>query len=151
MAIRVTTPLQLPSSAKESQFTDARGTVTNVAGGEGANGNYLSSEGKEGDQVWGTRGRWMKLYGHLGSESVDLVMIDHPKNPGYPTHWHARNYGLFAANTLGQKALSNGKLELNYKLAKGESTYFRYRILVHCGPTLSLDQIEAQCAEFSKK
>ncbi len=36
-------------------------------------------------------------------------------------HWHARDYGLFAGNTLGQKVFSKGKLELNYKLAKGES------------------------------
>ena len=151
VAIRVTTPLQLPSSIKKSKFTDSRGTVTEVVGGEGANGNYLSSEGKEGDDVWGTRGKWMKLYGHFGNENIDLVIIDHPKNPGYPTHWHARNYGLFAANTLGQKALSNGKLELNYRLAKGESTHFNYRILVNCGPTLSKGQIEARFEEFSKK
>jgi hypothetical protein len=152
MAIRVTTPLQLPSSAKDSQFADARGTVTRVTGSQGANGNYLSSEGKEGDAVWGTRARWVKLYGHFGAEPAEIVMIDHPRNPGYPTHWHARNYGLFAANTLGQKALSEGKLEeLNVRLAKDESTYFRYRILVNCGPALSVDQIEARFAEFSKK
>ncbi len=152
MAIRVTTPLQLPSSAKDSQFTDARGTVTRVTGGQGANGNYLSSEGKEGDAVWGTRARWMKLYGHFGTEPVEIIVIDHPKNPGYPTHWHARNYGLFAANALGQKALSEGKLgELNYKLVKDESTYFRYRILVNCGPALSADQIETRFVGFSTK
>jgi hypothetical protein len=149
MAIRVTTPLQLPSSVKKSTFTDAHGVTTEVAGGEGANGNYLSSEGKEGDGVWGTRARWMKLYGRFGDENVDVVMIDHPKNPGYPTHWHARNYGLFAANTLGQKALSDGKLELNYRLAKGESGHFNYRILIGCGPTLSVDKIEAAFKEFA--
>ena len=48
-------------------------------------------------------------------------MIDHPKNPGYPTYWHARGYGLFAANPLGQKAFSNGKETLNLTLEPGQS------------------------------
>jgi hypothetical protein len=47
-----------------------------------------------------------------------VILIDHPQNPGYPTYWHARGYGLFAANTLGQAALSNGKDELNFQLKK---------------------------------
>ena len=106
--------------------------------------------GKEGDDVWGTRAKWVKLYGTFGDENADIVIIDHPENPGYPTHWHARNYGLFAGNTLGQKIFSEGKLELNYKLAKGESGQFNYRILINCGPTLSAEQIEAKFQEFSK-
>ena len=150
IAVRVTTALQLPSSVKKKSFKDAQGVVTEVAGAQGAHGNYLSSEGKEGDDVWGTRAKWVKLYGTFGDESVDSVIIDHPENPGYPTHWHARNYGLFAGNTLGPKIFSEGKLELNYKLAKGESGQFNYRILINCGPTLSAEQIEAKFQEFSK-
>jgi hypothetical protein len=60
-------------------------------------------------------------------------MIDHPQNPGYPTYWHARNYGLFAANPLGQKVFSNGKTILNFKLPKGQSVIFRYKILIASG------------------
>jgi len=150
IAIRVTTPLQLPSSIKKKKFTDDHGVVTEVVGGEGANGDYLSSEGKTGDAVWGTRAKWVKLFGKFGDENADVVIIDHPKNPGYPTHWHARNYGLFAGNTLGQKVFSKGKLELNYKLAQGESTNFNYRILINGGPTLSEDKIEAQFKDFAK-
>ena len=62
---------------------------------------YPSSEGKKGDAVWGTRGRWTMLAGTVGGEPVTIAMLDHPKNPGYPTYWHARGYGLFAANPLG--------------------------------------------------
>jgi hypothetical protein len=57
-------------------------------------------------------------------------MIDHPKNVGYPAYWHARGYGLFAVNPLGMKALSDGKETLNFKLKKGESTTFRYRLVI---------------------
>jgi hypothetical protein len=150
IAIRVTTPLQLPSSIKKNTFTDDHGVKTEVVGGKGANGDYLSSEGKTGDAVWGTRAKWVKLYGKFGNENADIVIIDHPKNPGYPTHWHARNYGLFAGNTLGQKVFSKGKLALNYKLAEGESTNFNYRVLINCGPTLSKESIEAQFKDFAK-
>jgi hypothetical protein len=49
---------------------------------------------------------------------------------GYPTYWHARGYGLFAANPLGQNVFSEGKESLNYLLNPGESVTFDYRILV---------------------
>src|SRR3989442_11814525 len=42
--------------------------------------------------------------------------------------WHARGYGLFAANPLGRKAFTNGKEQLNFRLGPGESTTFRHRI-----------------------
>ncbi len=149
IAVRVTTPLQLPSSKKKKTFTDEHGVKTEVIGGKGANGKYLSSEGKEDNAVWGTRARWVKLYGSFEDENADIVIIDHPENPGYPMHWHARDYGLFAGNTLGQKVFSKGKLELNFKLAQGQSTHFNYRILVSNGPTLSKEQIEEKFEEFS--
>ena len=49
-----------------------------------------------------------------------LLILDHPKNPGYPTHWHARGYGLFAANPLGAKVFSDGKDQLNLHAREGE-------------------------------
>ena len=72
----------------------------------------------------------MKLSSEINGEPVSLVIIDHPSNVGYPTYWHARDYGLFAANTLGQKIFSEGKNELNFSLKKGESVTFKYRLVV---------------------
>lgn len=77
-------------------------------------------------------------------------MIDHPQNPGYPTYWHARNYGLFAANPLGQKVFSNGKTILNFKLPKGESVVFKYKIVIAAGKNrLSNTAIEQLAQEFA--
>jgi hypothetical protein len=76
-------------------------------------------------------------------------MVDHPKNPGYPTYWHARGYGLFAANPLGQAALSNGKETLNYRLAPKASTTFRHLLLVLPGP-FSRERAEQAAASFAK-
>ena len=86
-----------------------------------------------GDSAWGTRGNWCMLYGRKQQDTLSVVMIDHPSNPGYPTYWHARGYGLFAANPLGQKIFSNGKETYNFHLRQGESTTFRYRIVIAAG------------------
>jgi hypothetical protein len=89
------------------------------------------------------------LYGKLGVDSISIVMIDHPLNPGYPTYWHARNYGLFAANPLGQKIFSNGKTELNFKLANGQSVIFRYKIIIAAGKNkLQNETIEKLALDF---
>jgi len=93
-------------------------------------GNYRSAEGVEGKEVWGTRCRWMKLASEINGEQVALVIIDHPENVGYPTYWHARDYGLFAANTLGQKVFSDGENTLNFSMREGETVTFRYRLVV---------------------
>jgi hypothetical protein len=93
-------------------------------------GQYRSSEGKVGDDVWGTRARWMMLTGKAGTGPVTIAILDHPKNPGFPTYWHARGYGLFAANPLGQKALSKGKETLGFAVKRGSPARFAYRVLL---------------------
>ncbi len=135
VAIRVTRALEHPEG-KPVLLTDAAGHPRSepVVDDAGVSGDYLSSEGIRGADVWGTRGDWMMLGGTLAGEPVTVAMIDHPQNPGYPTYWHARGYGLFAANPLGQKALSGGKDELNFSLEAGQSVTFRYRIAVLSAP-----------------
>ena len=146
--LRVTRALEQPATQPEI-FTDAGGKATPVPvlNNEGVTGLYHSSEGKTGDAVWGTRGKWTALSGKIGQEDVTVLMLDNPKNPGFPTYWHARGYGLFAANPLGQKALSNGKDELNYKLEPKQSGTFRYRILILNEP-FNANSMEKQYARF---
>lgn len=129
--MRVARQLEGPSNQPEV-FTDAQGRPTTVAkmDNAGVNGVYETSEGVKGDAVWGTRGRWCMLSGKIGGDPVTIAILDNPKNPGFPTYWHARTYGLFAANPLGQKIFSKGKQELNFTLEPGQSTTFRYRVLL---------------------
>ena len=131
LGMRVTRELEAPSD-KPEVFTDATGRPTAVAklDNTGVNGVYLTSEGATGEAVWGTRGRWCNLSGKIGNEPVTITIFDHPSNPGFPTYWHARGYGLFAANPLGQKIFTNGKQVLNFSLAPNQSVTFRYRILI---------------------
>ena len=147
--LRVARALEMPSKTPEV-FTDASGRATTVKtmDNTGVNGDYLTSEGKRGEAVWGTRGRWCTLSGRVGEEPVTIAILDHPSNPGFPTYWHARGYGLFAANPLGQKALSDGKESLNFALAPHEGATFRYRVLI-LSEMATADRAEAAYNEFA--
>src|SRR5690242_2881945 len=131
LGLRIVRALEAPSD-KPEVFTDASGRATTVAklDNTGVNGSYLTSEGKKGEAAWGTRGRWCNLSGKVGEEAVTISIFDHPSNPGFPTYWHARSYGLFAANPLGEKIFSNDKEELNLTLTPRQSVRFRYRVLI---------------------
>jgi hypothetical protein len=151
LGLRVARALEQPAD-KPEVFTDSAGkpSAVPVLDNAGVTGHYASSEGKAGDAVWGTRGRWTLLSGTIGAEPVTIAILDHPSNPGYPTHWHARGYGLFAANPLGQKALGDGDVELNLDLARGASATFRYRILVFSAPA-DASRVEREWQAFSRE
>jgi Methane oxygenase PmoA len=132
LGLRVTRALEMPSTTAEV-FTDANGNPTTVAklDNTGVTGNYLTSEGKKGDEAWSTRGRWCMLSGKIGDEPVTVAIFDNPQNPNFPTYWHARGYGLFAANPLGRTIFTNGKEPpLNFTIAPHESATFRYRVVI---------------------
>jgi len=150
--IRVARQLELPSK-EDVALTDAQGNVTKVKAmtNEGDSGNYLSSEGVTGDAVWGARAKWMDLYGSIGDEKISLVICDHPKNQSYPTYWHSRGYGLFAANPLGVKDFTQGKEELNFSIPAGKSITFRYRVIITSGAHLTDSEINAYADDFAKK
>ena len=148
--LRLARELQIPSR-EEHSFTDNKGNITRVKKDSIANGNYLTSEGKQGDSAWSTRAGWCKVFGKIGRDSVSIIIFDHKNNPDYPTFWHARGYGLFAANPLGEKIFTNGKASLNLKLKKGDSIHFRYQILIKNGiNTPSVEELNQYAKEFNK-
>ncbi|MCW3080779.1 PmoA family protein [Segetibacter sp.] len=153
LGLRVAHALEIPSK-EDQKFTDDKGIVTIVKAGTDKlpNGNYVTSEGKQGNDVWSTRAVWCKVYGKMGNDSVSISIIDHPSNPNYPTFWHARGYGLFAANPLGEKIFTNNKSAKNLTLKPGESVTFKYRVLIEEGKqSTSSEQLNKVAAEFSKR
>ena len=82
---------------------------------------------------------------------MSVVILDHPGNVGYPTYWHARGYGLFAANPFGQKIFSKGKQELDYKLKAGASVIFKYNVLINAGSHLTDKQVNAEAEKFYRE
>jgi hypothetical protein len=149
LGLRVARELEQPALKPET-FTDAAGRPTKVPvlDNTGVSGKYLSSEGKEGDAVWSTRAKWTLLGGVINTEPVTLAILDHPGNVGYPTHWHARGYGLFAANPLGDVQFNEPK-PFNYVLDAGKSVTFRHRILILSAPP-SAERIERESRSFSQ-
>lgn len=149
IGIRVARGLEQPSTTPEV-FTDASGKPTKVPvlDNTGVTGLYTSSEGLKGDAVWGTRGRWVALHGTVDAEPVALLMLDHPSNPNFPTYWHARGYGLFAANPLGRKVFDEKQPELTLTLEPGQSTTFRHRVVILSG-TPSTEALEREYQLFA--
>ncbi len=85
-------------------------------------------------ECWGKRANWIDVSGKIGDRMLGISILDHPQNPRHPTYWHARGYGLLAANIFGVKAFSkdpgaNGSLTLE----AGGSLRFRYRVVIHSG------------------
>ncbi len=132
LGIRVASWLESPEE-KSGIFMDANGHPTTVAGATpGATGVYLTSEGVKGPAVWSTRGRWCTLTGHdADGHTAVIAIIDNPANPGYPTYWHARGYGLFAANPLGRSIFDPKQPAFKDTIAEGATATFRYRVVLY--------------------
>ncbi|HEY8398010.1 MAG TPA: PmoA family protein [Flavihumibacter sp.] len=150
-AIRVARELEHPSK-EAATFVDVHGVETHVdqLPTEGITGLYTSSEGLKGDAVWSSRARWVMLNGSLNNEPVGIALIDHPKNIGYPTYWHARGYGLFALNPLGAEVFSNGKENRNLVLNPGESVQFKYAVVIQGGQNLDASAMNKMADRFAK-
>jgi hypothetical protein len=153
LGIRVARWLESPEE-KGGVFMDAHGNPTQVDAAPGdagtpnpASGKYRTSEGAQGGAAWGTRGRWCSLTGHTSDHTTEIVVLDNPDNPGYPTYWHARGYGLFAANPLGRNIFDPKQPPFNFTLDKGGSVTFRYRVLIYASAPLPA-QIDREADAF---
>ncbi len=148
--IRVARQLELPSNGiVELYNTDGTISAIRDSLNIGISGNYESSEGIFGEDVWGTRAKWMKLNGKIGDENISVIICDHPENPNYPTYWHARGYGLFSANPLGVKDFTKNADSLNFVILGGNSVTFKYRVIVASDAQLTKQQINDLANEFA--
>ena len=138
------------STEKGGVFTDASGRSTKVAAADttGATGVYLTSEGVKGDAAWGTRGRWCSLSGHTDDHTVTIAIFDHPQNPGFPTYWHARGYGLFAANPLGRSIFDPKQPAFDFTIEKNQDATFRYRVVLY-SRDVSADELNREANSFA--
>ena len=79
-----------------------------------------------------------RLQGKKGDKVVGIVILNHPTSVNYPTYWHARGYGLFSANPLGQKMFQDGRKQENSQafgltLEPGKSAKFAFRMIIYEG------------------
>ncbi len=103
---------------------------------EARGGVVVTSRGTNGTMdAWGKPAEWVDYVGRVEGDTVGVAILDHPTSFRHPTHWHVRDYGLFAANPFGYQAFykkAPGK-DGTYKLKKGNSMSFRYRMYLHHG------------------
>ena len=98
-------------------------------------GKILNSTGDVDAKVGGKSAAWVDYAGPVDGKMVGTAIFDHSKNPRHPTRWHARDYGLFAANPLCEHDMDKKQPAGtgDFKLAGGQSVTFQYRIILHAG------------------
>jgi hypothetical protein len=150
-AIRVDRAFEMPTD-ESLIFTDAKGNPTTVRATDntGVTGMYSSSTGLIGDDVWGTRNKWVVLTGEKNGDIVSMAIFDHPENNGFPAYAHARGYGLFALNDLGQSSYDPKLVKKITRLEKGESITLLHRFYVQSGSELKSSGAEKIFNEFTK-
>jgi len=133
----------------EVKVTNALGVLSTGRPRELLSGKYWNSEGRHTEkEIWGTRGKWAAVSGHIGYENVTLAIFDHPQNPLSPTRMMVRGYGLFALNPFGQKQFDPSLPEASFTLKAKHSIRFRYRILIVPGDGRST--VEKEYMRFTK-
>jgi len=136
MALRVHPSIQMEKNEK--------------AGVTDANGKAINSEGVEGPEVWGKRAQWVDFHGSIDGQPVGVAFLDHPQNFRHPTYWHARGYGLFAANPFGLSSFVGPNENGAHTVPQGENFRLRYRIVFHRGTPQEAD-IAGRFTAFSKE
>lgn len=119
-------------------------------GNHTAVGQAVNSEGVQGKAIWGKRAKWVDYWATIDGNTVGVAIFDHPKNKRHPTWWHAREYGLIAANPFGVhdfEGAAPGTGDLTIK--DGGMEAFRYRFVFHRGDVTEAD-IAGQYADFAK-
>jgi hypothetical protein len=110
----------------------------------GHGGRIVNSEGQTDAAAWGRRAAWVDYQGPVDNQMVGVAILNHPSSYGFPTFWHVRTYGLFAANPFGRKDFEapsghDGSLTIE----PGRTLELRYRVILHRGDEKSAGVAEA--------
>jgi len=119
---------------KEGAFGVRVNAPLSVDAKQGA--KLVNSRGQGDDKAWGTFAEWVDDYGPVDGEVVGVAMFSDPKNFRHPTRWHARTYGLLAANPFGEGEFPRDTSQPKQgpkTIAKGEKLPLHYRIYLHAG------------------
>jgi len=108
--------------------------------GEVATGHAINSAGDKDLDVWGKRAKWVAYWGQIDGKTCGVAIFDSPENLRHPTWWHARDYGLVAANPFGihdfeKKPKGTG----DYTLQEGQQLILRYRFVFFEGTPQDAD------------
>jgi hypothetical protein len=147
LAIKATNGPVKFGDTKEGSFGVRVASSVRVDSKQG--GKIVNSEGQSNAAAWGKPAPWVDYHGPVGDQTVGVAILNHPTSFGFPSHWHVRTYGLFAANPFGLSDFTAGKEKGEYTLPAGETLTLRYRVLLHKGDEKAGKVAEAY-AEFAR-
>lgn len=115
-------------------------------------GKMINSEGGAGEeQIWGKRADWVDYSGSINGRPVGIVVFESPKSFRHPTTWHARGYGLLAANPFGLREFTKDpKRDGSWTIPEGQSLDFRYRVVIYDGQ-LSPERLKQMYRDYSSE
>ncbi|HXA04836.1 MAG TPA: PmoA family protein [Bryobacteraceae bacterium] len=107
--------------------------------------HMVNSQGAEGEKaIWGKRADWVDYDGKVEGEDLGIAVLDHPKSFRHPTTWHARGYGLLAANPFGLRDFTRDpNQDGSWTIPERKSLTFRYRVVIHHGDYKTANIAEA--------
>ena len=94
-----------------------------------------NSEGLTGtENIWGKQAKWTDYSSARQGSKAGVAIFDHPSNPRHPTYWHARGYGMNAANPVGVRDFTKDRTrDGSLAIPSGEHVTFHYRFVLHDG------------------
>jgi hypothetical protein len=94
--------------------------------------HMINSNGAQGEPaIWGKPADWVEYSGVVSGKPVSVAVFDSPRSFRHPTTWHARAYGLFAANPFGWREFTKDpSKDGSWTVPEGKSLTFRYRVLI---------------------
>jgi hypothetical protein len=95
-------------------------------------GRIVNSDGLTDADAWGKRAAWVDYHGPVDGRRVGIAILNHPSSFRFPTYWHVRTYGLFAANPFGVHDFT-GAGDGTSTLPAGDTLNLRYRLVLHTG------------------
>jgi hypothetical protein len=101
-----------------------------------AGGKITNAEGLTDEKAWGQASAWVDYVGPVNGKLVGIAVLNHPQSFRFPTTWHVRTYGLFAANPFGWHDFGK-PAQGDHTIPRGQKIAFGYRVILHEGDTES--------------
>ena len=101
-------------------------------------GQILNARGQKDKAAWGQPAEWVDYTGPVAGATMGVAILNQPESFRFPTTWHVRDYGLFAANPFGWHDFGQPRSG-DYEVPAGESIRLAYRVILHAGTTEAAD------------
>lgn len=113
-------------------------------------GQIKNSEGLTDVAAWGKQAKWCDYHGPVEGEALGVAILSHPSTYRFPTRWHVRPYGLFAANPFAVHDMDKTQPDGTTSLQAGERLKLRHRFVFHKGDEVA-GNVEAAFEAYSKE